>query len=77
MSNGKAMIIRLIVGLIKKTQYSNHIKWSEYFPKPYEAFGEDISVKLDLSDYTAKADLKSATGVYTSKLAAKTDQFKK
>ena len=31
MSNGKVMIIHLIVGLIKKTLY----KMSQYFPKPY------------------------------------------
>ena len=42
MSNGKIMIIHLIVGLIKKTLY----KMSQYFPKPYEPFGGDISVKL-------------------------------
>ena len=31
MSNGKVMIIHLIVGLIRKTLY----KMSQYFPKPY------------------------------------------
>ena len=41
---------------------------SEYFPKPYERFDRDISVKLDLSDYATKADLKEATGVDTSNL---------
>ena len=29
---------------------------SQYFPKPYEAFGGDISVKIYLSNYAAKAD---------------------
>ena len=44
---------------------------SEYFSKPYEPFGGDISVKLDLSNYATKADLKVATEVDTSNLAGK------
>ena len=47
---------------------------SQYFPKPYEPFGEDISVKVDLSNYATKTDLKNAAEIYTSKLAAKFDQ---
>ena len=31
---------------------------SQYFPKPYELFGEDIIVKVDLSNYATKDDLK-------------------
>ena len=46
---------------------------SQYFPKPYERFGADINVKVDLSNYATKADLKNAIGVDTSKLAAKFD----
>ena len=46
---------------------------SQYFPKPYEPFGADINVKVDFSDYTRKADLKNATGIDSSKLAAKSD----
>ena len=42
---------------------------SQYFPKQYEQFGGDINVKVDLSNYAAKADLKNATGIDTSKLA--------
>ena len=42
---------------------------SQYFPKRYEPFGGDINVKVDLSNYTTKADLKNATGVDTSSLA--------
>ena len=53
MLNGKVMIIHLIVGLIKKTLY----KMSQYFPKPYEPFGGDINVKVDLSNYATKADV--------------------
>ena len=44
---------------------------SQYFPKPYDPFGGDINVKVDLSNYATKADLKNATGIDTSKLAAK------
>ena len=69
MLNGKVMIIYLIVGLIKKILY----KMSQYFPKPYKPFGGDINVKADLSNYATKADLKNATGIDTSKLAAKSD----
>ena len=31
---------------------------SLFFPKPYEPFGGDIIVKVDLSNYATKADLK-------------------
>ena len=44
---------------------------NEYFPKPYEPFGADIIVKLDLYNYATEADLKGATSVHTSNLAAK------
>ena len=46
---------------------------SQYFPKPYEPFGGDINVKVDLPKYATKADLKNATEIYTSKLVAKSD----
>ena len=69
MSNGKPMIIHSIVGLIKKTLH----KMSQYFPKPYRTFGGNINVKVDLSNYATKLDLKNTTGVYTFKLAAKFD----
>ena len=54
MLNGKVIIINLIVGLIKKTLY----KMSKYFPQPYEPFGGDINIKVDLSNYATKADIK-------------------
>ena len=44
---------------------------SQFFPKPYEPFTGDINVKVDLSNYATKADLKNATGIDTSNLAAK------
>ena len=46
---------------------------SQYFPKPYEPFGGDIKVKVDLSNYATKTDLKNTTGIDASKLAAKSD----
>ena len=32
---------------------------SHFFPKPYEPFRGDINVKVDLSSYAAKADIKN------------------
>ena len=32
---------------------------SQYFPKPYEHFGGDINVKVDLFNYATKTDLKN------------------
>ena len=42
MSNGKAMIIHLVAGLIRTTFF----KMSQYFSKSYESFGGDINLKL-------------------------------
>ena len=36
------------------TSYKN----KQYVPKPYEPFGGDINVKVDLTNYAAKADVK-------------------
>ena len=33
-------------------------KMSQYLPKAYRTFGGDINVKLDLSNYVTKTDLK-------------------
>ena len=44
----------------------------EYFPKPYELFG-DINVRVDLSNYVTKQDLKNITHVDTLGLALKTN----
>ena len=46
---------------------------SQYFTRPYEPFGGDINVNIDLSNYATKADLKNAKEIDTSKLAAKSD----
>ena len=44
---------------------------SHYFPKPCEPFGEDINVKLDLSNFATKADIKDISHVDTSSFALK------
>ena len=44
---------------------------NQYFPKPYEPFGGDISVKVDLSNYATKADIKNVSHVDTSSFALK------
>ena len=36
---------------------------SQYFPKRYEPFGGNINVKVDLSNYATKTDLKNVTHV--------------
>ena len=46
---------------------------SQYFPRPYEPFGGDINVKVDLSNYATKADIKNISHVDTSSLALKTN----
>ena len=46
---------------------------SQYFPKAYEAFGGDIDVKVDLSNYATKADIKNISHVDTSSFALKTN----
>ena len=46
---------------------------SQYFPKPYEPFGGNINVKVDLSNYATKTDIKIISHVYTSGFALKTN----
>ena len=46
---------------------------SQYFPKPYEPFGRDINVKVDLSNYATKADIKNISHVDTSSCELKTN----
>ena len=46
---------------------------SKFFPEPYELFGGDISVTVDPSNYTTKADFKNVTYVDTSSFALKTN----
>ena len=46
---------------------------SQYIPKPCKPFGGDTNVKVDLSNYEAKADSKNETRIDTSKVAAQSD----
>ena len=46
---------------------------SQYFPKPYEPFGGDINVKVDLSNYATKTDVKNISHVDTSSFALKSN----
>ena len=44
---------------------------SQYFPKPYEPFGRNINVKVDLSNYATKACVKNISHIDTSSFALK------
>ena len=46
---------------------------NQYFPKAYEPFGGDINVKVDLSNYATKSDIKNISHVDTSSFALKTN----
>ena len=46
---------------------------SQYFPEPYEPFGGDINVKVGLSNYATKADIKKISHFDTSRFALKTN----
>ena len=46
---------------------------SQSFPKPYETFGGDINVKVDLSNYATKSDLKNISHVDASSFALKSN----
>ena len=45
----------------------------QYFPKPYEPFGGDINVKVDLSNYATKTDNKNISHIDTSIFALKSN----
>ena len=44
---------------------------SQYFPKRFRSFGGNSNVKVDLSNYSTKTDLKNVTHVDTSNFALK------
>ena len=69
MSNGKDMILHLIAELIKK----DLVQMSQYFPKPYEPFGGDINVTVDISNYATKTDLKNVSHADVSSFALKSN----
>ena len=49
------------------------IKISQYFPKPFRSFGGKINVKVDLSNYATKTDLKNITHIDISNFTLKTN----
>ena len=72
------MVILLIVGLMKKILnkiFLNEIlslQMSQYFPKSFRNFGGyKINVKVYLSNYATKTDLKNVTHVDTLSFALK------
>ena len=46
---------------------------SQYFPKPFRNFGGNINVKVYLSNYATKTDLKNVTHIDTSSFTLKTN----
>ena len=44
---------------------------SQYFPKTYEPFDRDINVKVDLSSYATKTDMKNISHIDTLSFALK------
>ena len=44
---------------------------SKYFPKPFRNFAGNVNVKVDLSNYATKADIKNISHVDTSNFALK------
>ena len=46
---------------------------SRYFPKPYELFGRDINVKLNVNTYATKTDIKNILHIDTSSFALKSN----
>ena len=65
MLNVKDTTVHLIVGLIKKTSCK---KWFNTFLR---SFGGNINVKVDLSNYAIKTDLKNVTHIDTLSFALK------
>ena len=46
---------------------------SQYFPTPYQHFGGDINVKVDLSNFATKTDPKSVSNLDVSSSAPKSN----
>ena len=46
---------------------------SKFFPKSFRSFRRNINVKVDLSNYATKADIKNISRVDTSSFALKTN----
>ena len=50
-------------------------KMSQYFPTPYEPFSGDINVKVDLSNYPIKTDIKNISHVDTSSFSLESKMY--
>ena len=48
-------------------------KISQHFPKPYEPLCGDINIKVDLSNYATKTDIKNISHIVTSSFALKSN----
>ena len=46
---------------------------SQYFPKPFNSHFDSIKVKIDLSNYATKTDIKNILHINTSNFALKTN----
>ena len=46
---------------------------SQYFPKSFRSFWGNINVKVDLSNYATKADIKNISHVDTLRFALKSN----
>ena len=54
--------------------YKRHfIKINQYFPKSFRNVGRSINVKVDLSNYATKADMKKISHVHTSNFELKSN----
>ena len=69
MSNWKAMIILLTVGLRKKISLYK----TSYFPERYNCSKNKIKAELDLSNRATKSELKNVTYFDRSKFAKEAD----
>ena len=69
MWNGRDMTVLLIVRLIKRTLYENELILYQL----YKSFDGNINVKVELSNYATKTDLKNVTHLDTSSFAPKSN----
>ena len=46
---------------------------SQYFPKSFRSFGRNVNVKVDLSNYATKTDIKDISHADTLSFALKTN----
>ena len=46
---------------------------SQFFPKPHDTFGGDINVRVDLSNYPTKTDIKNISHVDASSVTLKSN----